>query len=176
MINRNLINDGRAQEIINALRNAKVKLYAGPIAIKIWPDMPASKGFKEEYGDLGMTVEVVEDIDEAIRHINKYGSSHTDTIITHNPESAAQFLNQVDSACVFYNASTRFADGYRFGLGAEVGISTGRIHARGPVGIDGLLTSKWRLRSSIGHIVSDFSNGKRVYTHKNIPISPASKL
>ncbi|PRP78365.1 gamma-glutamyl phosphate reductase [Planoprotostelium fungivorum] len=147
LVHRQLVRDGRAQKLFDSLVRAKVKLYAGPKAKISFQQLEPTKSFKEEYGDLGMTVEIVEDLEEAVQHINRYSSSHTDAIVTRDGEAARRFLNEVDSACVFHNASTRFADGYRFGLGAEVGISTGRIHARGPVGIDGLLTSKWKLTS-----------------------------
>lgn len=109
--------------------------------------------YKTEYGDYVLAVKTVDNIDEAISHINTFGSHHTDCIITENEQDAKKFMRLVDSAGVYQNASTRFADGYRYGFGAEVGISTGKLHARGPVGIQGLVTYKYKLFGN-GHIVS----------------------
>ncbi|HPT73349.1 MAG TPA: glutamate-5-semialdehyde dehydrogenase [Methanomassiliicoccaceae archaeon] len=119
-----------------------------------------------EYGDLVLSIRVVGSVDEAIDHINRYSSHHTDAIVTSDPGTARRFLDLVDSSSVMWNASTRFADGYRYGLGAEVGISTNKTHARGPVGLEGLVIYKYVL-SGNGHIVSDYT-GKdaRKFTHR----------
>jgi glutamate-5-semialdehyde dehydrogenase len=119
-----------------------------------------------EYNDLKLSIKIVDNASEAIDHINRHGSGHTDTIITENKERAERFLNEVDSASVMVNASTRFADGFRFGLGAEIGISTNKTHARGPVGLEGLIIYKYKLVGN-GQVVADYSgkNGKS-FTHK----------
>ena len=113
-------------------------------------------GFGSEYLDLIMNVKTVNSLDEAIDHIHRYGSAHTDCIVTENEPNAGRFLNEVDSAGVFWNVSTRFADGFRYGFGAEVGISTNKTHARGPVGVEGLLIYKYQIIGN-GHIVATYT-------------------
>lgn len=122
-----------------------------------------------EYLDLRMAVKIVDSLDGAISHINRYGSGHTDSIVCTSPEAARRFLKEVDSSSVYHNVSTRFSDGYRYGLGAEVGIATGKLHARGPMGLQGLLTYKWLLEGQ-GHIVGDYSSGKRHFLHRDLPL------
>jgi glutamate-5-semialdehyde dehydrogenase len=125
-------------------------------------------GFGSEYLDLIMNVKIVDSLDEAIGHIHKYGSAHTDAIVTENEARARRFLNEVDSAGVYWNASTRFADGFRYGFGAEVGVSTNKTHARGPVGVEGLLIYKYQLIGK-GHIVATYTgeNAKRFLHRKS---------
>lgn len=120
-----------------------------------------------EYLDYILSIKVVDSLEDAIDHINTYGSGHTDVIVTEDEDHAKKFTTLVDSAGVYVNCSSRFADGFRYGFGAEVGISTSKLHARGPVGLDGLLSYKYKL---IGHgdIVSDFADGKRSFTHKSL--------
>ena len=120
-----------------------------------------------EYLDLIVSVRLVKDVEEAISFINTHGSHHTDSIITENAKVCERFMQMVDSAGVYHNCSTRFADGFRYGFGAEVGISTSKIHARGPVGLEGLVTYKYRLFGD-GHIVDDYSTGKRSFSHRNL--------
>jgi len=133
--------------------------------IKVKP--ATEKDWSTEYLDYILSIKVVEGVDEAIEHINHYGSHHTDAIVTQDKATAEKFLDLVDSAGVFWNCSTRFSDGYRYGLGAEVGISTTKIHARGPVGLEGLLIYKWKLLGS-GQIVADYAEGKKKFTHKKL--------
>ena len=123
--------------------------------------------YATEYLDYILTVKLVDSMDEAIAHINYYGSHHTDCIITEDTSAADYFMANVDSAGVYHNCSTRFADGFRYGFGAEVGISTGKLHARGPVGLDGLVTYKYKL-SGNGHIVSDYASGTRSFNFKDL--------
>lgn len=120
-----------------------------------------------EYLDYVLAVKVVCGVEEAIEHINRYGSGHTDSIVTADREAAEKFMEMVDSGNVFWNCSTRFSDGFRYGLGAEVGISTNKIHARGPVGLEGLLIYKWKLIGK-GQIAGDYAGGKKRFTHKEL--------
>ncbi|MCD8024691.1 MAG: glutamate-5-semialdehyde dehydrogenase [Candidatus Gastranaerophilales bacterium] len=120
-----------------------------------------------EYSDKILALKVVNSLDEAILHINKYGSHHTDSILTENNAACEKFMSMVDSAGVYHNVSTRFSDGFRYGFGAEVGISTNKTLARGPVGIEGLCIYKYRLYGS-GQIVADYANGTKQFHHKNI--------
>ncbi|RKY06899.1 MAG: glutamate-5-semialdehyde dehydrogenase, partial [Planctomycetota bacterium] len=155
--------------IKKALEEKDVQLRGCEETCRIIDVKPATdQDWRTEYLDLILSVKVVSSLDAAVEHINKYGSGHTDAIVTQNKENAAKFMDLVDSADVFFNCSTRFSDGFRFGLGAEVGISTNKIHARGPVGLDGLLIYKWRLIGN-GQIVGDYSGptgGK--FTHRKL--------
>ncbi len=124
--------------------------------------------WSEEYCDLVLSIKTVDSLEEAIEHINKFGSGHTDCIVTKNKTTFDKFFNSVDSAGVYWNASTRFADGFRYGFGAEVGIATGKLHPRGPVGLDGLVTYKYRLEGD-GHVVEDYSGpSAKPFTHRKI--------
>lgn len=123
--------------------------------------------YNHEYSDTILTMKMTENLNDAIEHINTYGSHHTDSIITNDDKNAEIFMNNVDSAGVFKNASTRFSDGFRYGFGAEVGISTNKTHARGPVGLDGLCIYKYKLTGS-GQIVDDYVKGRKTLKHKDI--------
>jgi len=153
---------------LDAASKGKINYRSDSRAIGLIKSEPATDDdFKTEYLDYILSVKIVDDIDEAIRHINHFGSHHTDCILTENDETADKFMSLVDSAGVYRNCSTRFADGFRYGFGAEVGISTGKIHARGPVGLDGLVTYKYRLTGN-GHIVADYAEGKSSFKFRDL--------
>ncbi|XP_039063882.1 delta-1-pyrroline-5-carboxylate synthase-like [Hibiscus syriacus] len=166
LVHHDLSSSGLLHELLVELRREGVTLYGGPRASSLLK-LPKAQSLHHEYSSLACTVEFVYDVEAAIDHIHQHGSSHTDAIVTEDLEVAETFLHRVDSAAVFHNASIRFCDGARFGLGAEVGVSTSRIHARGPVGVEGLLTTRWILRGS-GQVV----NGDKgiVYSHKDLPL------
>ena len=145
----------KKDELLAALQLEEIKLLTEP------------DNWATEYGDKILSVKFVKDVDEAIEHINTYGSGHTDCIITNNNENAQKFMNNVDSSGVYHNASTRFADGFRYGFGAEVGISTNKTHARGPVGLEGLTIYKYKLYGK-GQIVDDYAKGVKQFHHRDI--------
>lgn len=152
-----------------ALKKAGVALRGTEEVNRIIPVdiIPETESWHKEYLDLILSIKLVSGVDEAIRHINTYGSHHTDCIITENNETAARFMALVDSAGVYQNASTRFADGFRYGFGAEVGISTSKIHARGPVGLEGLVSYKYKLFGH-GQIVGDYASGKKQFHFRDL--------
>ncbi len=151
-----------------AMSGANVKLRGSEAASEILGcELMGDDEFNKEYLELMMSVKIVPDLDSAIEHINRFGSHHTDAIITENDDAAAYFMQMVDSAGVYHNCSTRFADGFRYGFGAEVGISTSKIHARGPVGLEGLMTYKYKLTGS-GHIVADYAEGRKNFHFKEL--------
>lgn len=143
----------KAKEIIDGTANAQCELITD------------ENKWKTEYLDYKVSIKIVAGIDDALTHINTYGSGHTEVIVTDNAERAELFMNRADSGNVFWNCSSRFSDGFRYGLGAEVGISTNKIHARGPVGLEGLLIYKWKLKGN-GHIVEEFAKGEKKFSHE----------
>jgi glutamate-5-semialdehyde dehydrogenase len=157
--------------VIQALQSAGVEVRGCAQTAQLCGDLnvvPATnEDWLTEYGDLKITVKVVDSLRGAIEHINRHGSRHTDCILTQNNAIAEQFMDEVDAASVFHNASTRFADGFRYGLGAELGISNSKLHARGPVGLEGLLTYKYKLHGS-GQMVSTYAGNKRPFKHKKL--------
>ena len=144
-----------SEQLLEALKQADIQLEFNPESWHI------------EYSDKILSVKYVNSLDEAIEHINEYSSGHTESIITEDRENAQIFLAAIDSAGVYHNASTRFADGFRYGFGAEVGISTNKTHARGPVGLEGLTIYKYTLQGN-GDIVADYVEGKKKFNHKDL--------
>lgn len=145
----------KKDELLASLQLNEIKLVPNP------------ESWETEYGETTLSVKTVSSLEEAIEHINTYGSGHTDSIITNDLANAEKFMNNVDSAGVYFNASTRFADGFRYGFGAEVGISTNKTHARGPVGLEGLTIYKYKLYGN-GQIVDDYAKGKKSFHHKDL--------
>jgi glutamate-5-semialdehyde dehydrogenase len=158
-------------EMVALFQEAGVEVRGCPLAVALARSSqvaPASEqDWSTEYSDLIISIRVVEDSDQAIAHIDTYGSGHTEAIVTEDQEAAALFLERVDAAGVYHNASTRFADGFRYGFGAELGISTGKLHARGPVGLEGLTTYKYKLVGD-GQTVASYSKGERTFKHKKL--------
>jgi glutamate-5-semialdehyde dehydrogenase len=155
--------------VVAELKRANAEVRGCPHVLALLPEeklVPAiEKDWSTEYSGLILSVKIVDTLEQALEHIQKYGSKHTECIVTEDQAIAERFLQEVDAAGVFHNASTRFADGYRYGLGAEVGVSNGKLHARGPMGIEGLTTYKYKLRGN-GHIVAEYSTGVRCFKHK----------
>ena len=153
--------------MVERYRDAGVTLRGDAATREVVDVDPATDAdWETEYGDLELSIKVVDSLDAAVDHVNAYGSKHTESILTEDADRAGTFVRSVDAASVFHNASTRFADGYRYGLGAEVGISTGKIHARGPVGLDGLTTYKYYLEGD-GHLVATYAGeNAKPYLHE----------
>jgi glutamate-5-semialdehyde dehydrogenase len=153
-----------------AFGQAGVELRGDAVAMALGVSHPASDDdWSTEYSDLILSVMVVPNLEAALEHIARYGSRHTDAICTTDPAAADRFLAAVNSAGVYLNCSTRFADGFRYGFGAEVGISTQTLPPRGPVGLEGLVTYRYRLRGE-GHIAADYASGVRRFTHRSLPL------
>jgi glutamate-5-semialdehyde dehydrogenase len=153
-----------------AFAKAGVELRGDPAAMALGISHAASDDdWSTEYLDLVLSIRVVDSMDQALDHIARDSSRHTEVICTTNSQTAERFLARVDSAGVYQNCSSRFADGFRYGFGAEVGISTQTLPPRGPVGLEGLVTYQYRLRGD-GHLAADYASGERQFTHKNLPL------
>ncbi|ABN68344.2 predicted protein [Scheffersomyces stipitis CBS 6054] len=174
LLHRN-ISEEDIKSLVQALLDAKVTVHVTPEVKKILAQTSeyiqdaAEDAFDKEYLSFDITVALVDDVDAAVQHINTHSSKHTDSIITQNEAKANKFMKGVDSAGVYWNASTRFADGFRYGFGTEVGISTNKIHARGPVGLEGLMSYQYQLRGD-GHIVGEYvgGGGNKVFVHEDL--------
>jgi len=167
-----LVHSGIARRFLPVLKEQldkkDVQLIGCNRTREIIPSLPATEDdWRTEYLDYKLSIKVVDSINEAIDHINTYGSGHTDSIVTADRSRAALFMNLVDSANVFWNCSTRFSDGFRYGFGAEVGISTSKIHARGPVGLEGLVIYKYKLIGN-GQIVEEYAQRVKTFKHRKL--------
>ncbi len=160
--------DRLLERLASALRDAGVTLYGCPKVCARIGCEPV-EDWHTEYLDYKVSLKIVANLDEAIDHINTYGSGHTEAIVTAESSVAERFRQEVDAGNLFWNCSTRFSDGFRYGFGAEVGISTSKIHARGPVGLEGLTTYKYLLDGA-GNRVADYANGTRRFTHRDRPV------
>jgi len=153
-------------KLLTRLREREVVVHGDEEVRSVSSEVQPVAAWHHEYGEPELAVGVVESLDAAIEHIHRHGSSHTESILTEDADAAERFLREVDAAGVFHNASTRFADGFRYGFGAEVGISTSKLHARGPVGLEGLTTYKYVLRGH-GQVAGDYRGAKaRAFTHR----------
>ena len=167
LIHKDIV-DEFVPKLYEALKENNVELRGTEEIVKLTGcNQGTEEDNRKEYLDYIVSAKVVNSLDEAIEHINYFGSHHTDCIITENSETANKFMRYVDSAGVYQNCSTRFADGYRYGFGAEVGISTSKIHARGPVGLEGLVSYKYKLFGN-GNVVDDYAKGKKQFHFKDL--------
>lgn len=167
LIHKDIV-DEFVPKLYKALKENNVELRGTEEIVKLTGcNQGTEEDNRKEYLDYIVSAKVINSLDEAIEHINYFGSHHTDCIITENSETANEFMRYVDSAGVYQNCSTRFADGYRYGFGAEVGISTSKIHARGPVGLEGLVSYKYKLFGN-GNVVDDYAKGKKQFHFKDL--------
>lgn len=166
LINKNIANEF-LKELYSLFKENEIKINGDEEVKKILYDIGIVKDWHKEYGDKEVSLKIVDNVEEAYKHINKYSSHHTDSIISENKENIEKFMTFVDSANVYSNVSTRFSDGFRYGFGAEVGISTNKTHARGPVGLEGLTIYKYKLFGNY-QIVDDYVSHKSNFKHKRI--------
>lgn len=166
LINKNIANEF-LKKLYSLFKENEIEINGDEEVKKILYDIGIVKDWHKEYGDKEVSLKIVDNVEEAYKHINKYSSHHTDSIISENKENIEKFMTFVDSANVYSNVSTRFSDGFRYGFGAEVGISTNKTHARGPVGLEGLTIYKYKLFGNY-QIVDDYVSHKSSFKHKRI--------
>ena len=166
LINKNIANEF-LKKLYYLFKENEIKINGDEEVKKILYDIEIVKDWHKEYGDKEVSLKIVDNVEEAYKHINKYSSHHTDSIISENKENIEKFMTFVDSANVYSNVSTRFSDGFRYGFGAEVGISTNKTHARGPVGLEGLTIYKYKLFGNY-QIVDDYVSHKSSFKHKRL--------